>query len=70
MEEEEISLVEVRKDNPLEHVVREEPVEGCKINFSSWTISVKRRRSVREKGKVAEKSSLALLGIGSAPNMN
>lgn len=43
IEEEETSLMEVERNNPPDHVVREEPVEGCKINFPNWAINVNRR---------------------------
>lgn len=35
VEEEEIPLTEVGRNDPPKHVVREEPVEGCKINVPS-----------------------------------
>lgn len=35
VEEEETPLIEVGKNDPPEHVVCEEPVEGYKINFPS-----------------------------------
>lgn len=34
-----------RRRDVSKHVEREDPVEGCTMDFPSWSIAVKRRRS-------------------------
>lgn len=50
VEEQEIPLTEGRSDR-LECIELEELVEGCKMNFLSWIITVIRRRSGWEREK-------------------
>lgn len=68
VEEQEISWTKGRSDR-LKCIECEEPVEYCKMNFPTWIIAVRRRRSGWGKRKTPEELSLAPSGMGTAPNM-
>lgn len=69
LENQDHEVSERRYDVP-EHIEQEEPVEGCTMDFPSWSTRVKRKRCSRGKEKVTSESSVASLGMGTAPNMN
>lgn len=59
-----------RRQDVSKHVEREDPVERCTMDFPSWSITVKRRRSNRGKEKITTESQLAPFSMGAASNMN
>lgn len=56
------------RHNVSEHQEQEELVEGCTLEFPSWSILVKRRSSWGKEKAI--ESQLAPLGIGIAANVN
>lgn len=66
VEEEETPLMKVERNNPREHVVCEEHVEGCIFSL----LNNKRKEKIySRKRKGVEESSLAPLGMGWALKM-
>lgn len=62
--------VKGNEEDPLElERVKEETLESCLIDFSTWTFSIKRKRSNQGKRTVHRESSANLFGMRVALDM-
>lgn len=53
----------------MEQSDQEKQLKKCTMEFSSWSMIVKRRRSNQGKENITTESPLSPLGIGAASNM-